>query len=37
MGIKGRNEMCDIKDKYMKFDVTALFNRVHLGQVSLLI
>jgi hypothetical protein len=37
MGIKGRNEVCDIKGKYMEFDVTALFNRVYLGQISLLV
>jgi hypothetical protein len=37
MGIKRRNEMCDIEGEYMEFDVTILFNRVYLGQVSLLI
>ena len=37
MGIEGRSEVCDIEGKYMKFNVTALFDWVHLGQVSLLI
>jgi hypothetical protein len=35
MGIKGRNEVCDIEGKYMGFNAMVLFNRVHLGQISL--
>jgi hypothetical protein len=37
MDIKGRSEVCGIKGEYMEFNATALFNWVHLGQVSLLI
>jgi hypothetical protein len=35
MGIKGRNEMCDIENKYIGFNVIILSNRVYLGQISL--
>jgi hypothetical protein len=37
MGIERRNKMCDIEGKYIEFNVTALSDWVHLGQVSLLI
>jgi hypothetical protein len=37
MGIKRYNKMCNIKSKYMEFNITILFNRMHFEQVSLLI